>query len=71
LVYKATVKAVTEVAAGVATVYNWIDKNVTFGLLGWIGKNTFGRLYQFGNWIYDKCVPPKIVKDLRAAKGKN
>lgn len=61
----------------VSKVLTWVGKGITWVVkatvkaVGWIGKNTVGRLYQFGNWIYDKCVPPKIVKDLRAAKGKN
>jgi hypothetical protein len=37
-------------------------------LIGFIGRNTIGRVYQFGNWIYDKIFPPKIIKDISAAR---
>lgn len=64
-IWNGAVKTASFVASKIATAVNWIDTNITFGMIGWIGRNTFGRIYQFGNWIYDKIVPPKITKTLR------
>jgi hypothetical protein len=57
---------VSYVFSKTSTAVHWIDTKMTCGALDWIGRNTFGRLYQLGNWIYDQFVPPKIVKDLSA-----
>ena len=67
-IVKVVVKPISWIASTVSTVVNWIDTNVTFGLIGFIGRNTIGRVYQFGNWIYDKIFPPKIIKDISAAR---
>ena len=64
VVVKTVVKIVSTVASAVSNVYHWVDKNITFGALGWIGRNTIGRVYQFGCWIKDKIDPPKTYKDL-------
>ena len=36
-----------------ATVASRVDKK-TGGFISFIGRNTLGRVYQLGNWIYDK-----------------
>jgi hypothetical protein len=45
------VDAVATACGYVAEGIHWVDKNITFGLLGGIGKNTIGRIYQFENWL--------------------
>ena len=44
--------------------YYWIDTNLMKGLLGWFGRNTIGRVYQLGNWIYKRNNQGKVYKYL-------
>jgi hypothetical protein len=63
-VAKFTVKAISTTCGYIAEAINWVDKNITFGLIGSIGKNTLGRVYQSGNWVYNQFCPPKTHKDI-------
>lgn len=66
--FKPIINIVSFVAEKVSTAIHWIDKNITFGFFGWLGKNTIGRIYQFGNWVYNQFSKPKIIKDIYPPK---
>lgn len=51
-IFKPIACACDKIASG----FNWVDQNIFGGAIGWVGRNTIGRIYQFGNWVYDKIV---------------